>query len=132
MLDFFTLKGTLLSEIEPTAPDYNSKIAQAVWIDSLTPNQDEKNILQRMLKELIPDADDVDDIEDSARRFIGQTGIHVHSLFLSNFADKTETVSVACISQNDKPITIREDKLADYRLFRLRANRGQISCNSAP
>ena len=81
MLDFFTLKGTLLSEIEPTAPDYNSKIAQAVWIDSLTPNQDEKNILQRMLKDLIPDADDVDDIEDSARRFIGQTGIHVHSLF---------------------------------------------------
>ena len=83
-----------------------------------------------MLKDLIPDADDVDDIEDSARRFVDQTGIHVHSLFLSNVADKTETVSVACILQNDKLVTIRDDKIADFRLFRLRAKRGQISCNS--
>ena len=130
MLDFFTLKGTLLSEIEQDNADYKNNIGKAVWIDSLTPSQDEKNILQNMLKDLIPDADDVDDIEDSARRFVDQTGIHVHSLFLSNVADKTETVSVACILQNDKLVTIRDDKIADFRLFRLRAKRGQISCNS--
>ncbi|MCE1160358.1 MAG: magnesium/cobalt transporter CorA [Burkholderiales bacterium] len=130
MLDFFTLKGTLLSEIEQSDADYQYNINRAVWIDSLTPSQEEKNILQHTLKDLIPDADDVDDIEDSARRFVDQTGIHVHSLFLSNVAEKTETVSVACILQSDKLVTIRDDKIADFRLFRLRAKRGQISCNS--
>ncbi len=130
MLDFFTLKGTLLSEIESDEVDYKSSITKAVWIDSLTPTADEKNFLQNTLKDLIPDADDVDDIEDSARRFVDQTGIHVHSLFLSNISEKTETVSVACILQNDKLVTIRDDKIVDFRLFRLRAKRGQISCNS--
>ena len=130
MLDFFTLKGTLLSEIEQSDADYQYNINRAVWIDSLTPSQEEKNILQHTLKDLIPDADDVDDIEDSARRFVDQMGIHVHSLFLSNVAEKTETVSVACILQSDKLVTIRDDKIADFRLFRLRAKRGQISCNS--
>ena len=91
MLDFFTLKGTLLSEMEPSDTDYKYNVSRAVWIDSLTPSQEEKNILQHTLKDLIPDADDVDDIEDSARRFVDQTGIHVHSLFLSNVAEKTET-----------------------------------------
>ena len=37
MLDFFTLKGTLLSEIEQSDADYQYNINRAVWIDSLTP-----------------------------------------------------------------------------------------------
>lgn len=130
MLDFFTLKGSLLTELDSDDANFDPLSAKAAWVDSHTPSDAEKAVLQHLLKDLIPDADEVDDIEDSARRFVDQTGIHVHSLFLSNIADKAETVSVVCILQHDKLVTIRDDKIADFRLFRLRAKRGQISCAS--
>src|SRR5690606_21975029 len=68
--------------------------------------------------------------EASARCFVDQAGIHVHSLFLTQSEGRHSTVSVACILQAERLITIREGDLADFRLLRMRARRGQVEARS--
>ncbi|MDN5939004.1 MAG: magnesium/cobalt transporter CorA [Salinisphaera sp.] len=107
-------------------------MADATWVDVLDPSDSERVLVSGLLESAIPDAEDVDEIEDSARCFIDQAGIHVHSLFLANKEGLTEVVSVASILQPDRLITIREQELADFRLFRMRAKRAPIETPTPP
>lgn len=102
------------------------KLTEADWIDAHEPDDDERALLQRMLHTELPESDEVEEIEASARCFVDQAGIHVHALFLAQKEGRHNTVSVACILQKERLITIREGDLADFRLLRMRAHRGQI------
>ena len=54
----------------------------------------------------------------------------MHALFLAQTEGRPCTVSVAFILQKNRLITIREGDLADFRLLRLRARRGQVESHS--
>ncbi|MDL0433692.1 magnesium/cobalt transporter CorA [Marinobacter sp. TBZ242] len=107
-----------------------SHLIQADWIDAHEPDEDERALLQHMLCTELPEPDEVEEIETSARCFVDQAGIHVHSLFLAQSEGRHTTVSVACILQKNCLITIREGDLADFRLLRMRAHKGQVEVQS--
>lgn len=130
MIRIFMLKENLVTEILHEPDSLEAAMSVASWVDLLDPTDEERAFASSLLKSEVPDSDDVEEIEDSARCFIDQAGIHVHSLFLANKEGLPEVVSVACILQQDRLITIREQKLADFRLFRMRAKRGQIEATS--
>ncbi len=130
MIRLFSIKGTLLTEINFEPANLESALHQASWVDALSPTDEERDVLERLLKTEVPEADDIDEIEDSARCFIDPAGIHVYTLYLTQDENRFDTVSVACILQPEKLITIREDKLADFRLFCMRAKRGQTEVAS--
>ncbi|MFW6578360.1 magnesium/cobalt transporter CorA [Acinetobacter baumannii] len=50
--------------------------------------------------------------------------------FLAQNEGRHNTVSVACILQKERLITIREGDLADFRLLRMRARRGQVEAKT--
>ncbi|MDR2212401.1 MAG: magnesium/cobalt transporter CorA [Pseudomonadales bacterium] len=135
MLRFFHIHNGLIQEIpsaaEPTSEQTREIIRQADWIDAQEPDENERALLQTLLHSDLPEFDEVEEIEASARCFVDQAGIHVHSLFLTQTEGRHQAVSVACILQKERLITIREDELADFRLLRMRARRGQVECNSA-
>jgi len=130
MLQFFNIHNGVITTIaDNDSHDVNQLVAQADWIDAHEPTDEERGLISSLLRIELPESDDVEEIETSARCFIDTAGIHVHSLFLSPSEGRHNTVTVACILQNQRLITIREGDVADFRLLRLRARKGQIRCD---
>ncbi|ODC04010.1 magnesium and cobalt transport protein CorA [Terasakiispira papahanaumokuakeensis] len=130
MLRFFKINNGLMQEIPREDEHFATLQQEADWIDATEPDDDERLQLQAILSTDLPESDDVEEIEASARCFVDQAGIHVHSLFLNQTEGRHKTSTVACILQQDRLITIRESELADFRLLRMRARRGQIAVDS--
>ena len=130
MLRLLKFEQGLIREIPVEAGQLESHIDIANWIDADSPDENERALLQVLLHTDLPESDEVREIETSARCFVDQAGIHVHSLFLTQTEGRLQTVSVACILQSNRLITIRETELADFRLLRMRARRGQVECRT--
>ncbi|SBS25705.1 Magnesium transport protein CorA [Marinomonas spartinae] len=130
MLRFFKINNGLIQEIPKEDDNFATLQQEADWIDAAEPDDDERLQLQAILSTDLPESDDVEEIEASARCFVDQAGIHVHSLFLNQTEGRHKTSTVACILQDDRLITIRESEVADFRLLRMRARRGQIAVDS--
>lgn len=126
MLRVFKIENGLIRECELDPEQLSQQLDRADWIDAHEPDMEERGLLQSLLHTDLPDYDDVEEIETSARCFVDQAGIHVHSMFLSQAEGRHSTVSVACILQSNRLITIREGDLPDFRLLRMRARRGQV------
>ncbi|MBU1294309.1 MAG: magnesium/cobalt transporter CorA [Gammaproteobacteria bacterium] len=130
MLKFFKIRNGLIQEISKEDENLTTLQKEANWIDAAEPDDDDRLQLKALLRTDLPESDDVEEIEASARCFVDQAGIHVHSLFLNQTEGRHKTSTVACILQQDRLITIRETELADFRLLRMRARRGQIAVDS--
>ncbi len=130
MLRFFKINNGLIQKIPKEDENFSTLQQEVDWIDAAEPDDDERLQLKAILSTDLPESDDVEEIEASARCFVDQAGIHVHSLFLNQTEGRHKTSTVACILQNDRLITIRESEVADFRLLRMRARREQIVVDS--
>ncbi|MBS62376.1 magnesium/cobalt transporter CorA [Salinisphaera sp.] len=115
---------------EAGLPD-QATLASATWLDAHDPSAEEREALAGFLAVELPDGDDVDSIESSARYFVDAAGIHVHSLFLAQSEGRHRTQTVAFILQKERLLSIRGGDLADFRLLRIRARRHQVEAESA-
>ncbi|MBJ6608843.1 MAG: magnesium/cobalt transporter CorA [Candidatus Thiothrix moscowensis] len=132
MLRLFNIdNGLLLRQLATDDTHLKAQLASVNWVDMCDPEDAEHSLLESLLRTDLPESDDVEEIESSARCFVDQAGLHVHSLFMYQEEGRHHTASVAFILQAARLITIREEKLPDFRLFRLRARRGQITCRDA-
>lgn len=131
MLRLFRIEDGLIAEIETEDLNLKQALYQADWIDAHEPNEEERVLLQTLLRTDLPESSEVEEIEASARCFVDQAGIHVHALFLASSEGRHSTVTVACILQPKRLITIRDEDTADFRLLRMRARRGQVESHSA-
>nr|WP_010133577.1 magnesium/cobalt transporter CorA [Microbulbifer agarilyticus] len=112
--------------------DYRSQsLEDAAWIDLQEPEEDERDLLEQLLRTELPESDDVDEIESSARYFVDAAGIHVHSLYLTHSEGRHDTATAAFILQPKRLITVRDTELADFRLLRMRARRNQVEAHNA-
>ncbi|MEJ6476928.1 magnesium/cobalt transporter CorA [Pseudoalteromonas piscicida] len=131
MLRFFSIEHGVISEVEPDQDTpIEAAIKNAHWIDTINPSEEERLALATTLNITLPGADDVEEIEASSRCFIDSEGLHVHALFMSPNDGRFNTVTVACVLQKNCLLTIRDDELADFRLLRLRARKGQVACDN--
>ncbi|WP_210395918.1 magnesium/cobalt transporter CorA [Motiliproteus sediminis] len=129
MLRVFNIEQGSLAEQEQ-GPEGHLLSARGVWVDTHEPTDEERELLQQFLRTELPESDDVEEIESSARYFVDAAGIHVHSLFLAQSEGRHHTVTTAFILQKDRLFTLREEELADFRLLRMRARRGQVEVHS--
>lgn len=130
MLRLFTFDDGLIREIATPEPDWKTAAESAAWIDAHEPTEEERLLLQSLLREEPPESDDVEEIEASARCFVDQAGLHVHSLFLSQSEGRYLALSIAFILQRERLISIRDGDVPDFRLLRMRARRGQIEART--
>ncbi len=130
MLRLFNINNGTIKEQSLPEEHLKQAVAKASWIDAHDPSDNERQELQAFLHAELPESDDVEEIESSARYFTDPTGVHVRSLFLSLSDGRHATATVAFILQNERLITLREGSLADFRLLRMRIRRGQIEVKS--
>ncbi len=130
MLRLFHINNGTIKEQSLPEAELSQAVAQATWVDAHDPSDAERNELQAFLHTELPESDDVEEIESSARYFTDTTGIHVRSLFLSLSEGRHDTATVAFILQEARLITLLEGSLADFRLLRMRIRRGQMVVHS--
>jgi magnesium transporter len=130
MLKLFRFEKGMIGEITAEEGKLHHALGQAHWVDAQEPEEIEREGLQNLMRLDLPISDEMEEIEASARYFVDQAGIHVHSMFLTQSEGRHTTSSVACILQPNRLITIRDTELADFRLLRMRARRGQVESHS--
>jgi len=130
MLRLFTSENGLLREKRLQTPPTQETLSQLLWIDAIDPSDEERNRIEQLLNAELPDSNDVEEIEASARFFEDANGLHIHSLFLSQEEGRHITTTVAFILQPQRLITFREEEIADFRLLRMRARHGRILANN--
>ena len=130
MLRMFNIRGATLRDQPVDENNLKTALDDAVWIDAHEPSEEERELLNTFLRAELPESDDVEEIEFSARYFQDAAGLHVHSLFLSPGEGRHSTATVALILQHNRRTTLRDGDLADFRLLRMRARRGQVQASS--
>ncbi|MCK0536339.1 magnesium/cobalt transporter CorA [Alcanivorax quisquiliarum] len=125
MLYNFDIEGGVLRERAEQASDVTA-LESARWIDLVAPDEQELALLNSMHGGWLPDIEDVEEIEASARFFVDEQGIHVHSLFLYQSEGRHRTTTVAFVLSSDQLVTVRDNEIADFRLMRMRARRGWV------
>lgn len=120
MLTAFTLKNGILEQVNSDDP---AQLAQATWIDLTNPDDNERHRVQAMYRQDLPDVDEMEEIEASARSYEDESGLHIHSLFLQEIEGRTVNATVAFTLSGKRLFTLHEHSLAVFRLVRLRARR---------
>ncbi|MEH6470476.1 MAG: magnesium/cobalt transporter CorA [Halopseudomonas sp.] len=130
MLRVFGIVNGRLAEQSAAEGEDKPRLKEGAWIDAHEPSEEERDLLEDFLRAELPESDDVEEIEASARYFTDHSGLHIHSLFLAQIEGRHQTVTTAFILQPERLISVREGDLADFRLLRLRTRAGQIEVNS--
>lgn len=114
--------------LEPAAQFNETK--EIVWVDACEPNEEEqKRLIEEFTQPAIGD-EELGEIEATSRFFKDEHGIHIHSYFiddplLSFQHDETmpSNLSASLTLHNNRLYTTRNEELAVFRLFHMRASK---------
>ena len=121
MLNAFDLQNGRLRQI-PIDSREDLARAKPIWVDLVAPSREERRWIDEIFGLRLPDADDLTDLEESARFYIEENGeVHLHSAFLLDKQDESRNVAVAFILRNNILFSTRDEELPVFRLQRLRA-----------
>jgi magnesium transporter len=96
--------------------------AKPIWIDLVTPEDNELAWTGEVFGVDLPDPRELTDLETSARFYVEDNGeVHLHSDFLLDREDESRNVMVAFILKDGTLFSIRNEELPVFRLQRLRA-----------
>ncbi len=95
-------------------------LRRALWLDLIDPTEEELAQVSRLLRQELPDPEDVEEIEASSRFYEDEVGLHIHSLFLHEVEGRPRNTSVAFTLTDDRLITLREREIPAFRLLRMR------------
>lgn len=93
----------------------------AAWLDLIAPSEAERASVKALLRKELPETEDVEEIEASARSYEDEAGLHVHSLFLHEVDGRPRNTSVAFTLTGERLVTLREREIPAFRLLRMRA-----------
>lgn len=116
MITAYVYENQKLSVYELSTED--SLPAKTLWLDMLKPNDDERSWLSRFSAEDVPDEEDINEIEASARFFQSKDGLHINSLFPQRVGTDVRAINVSFNLRTDFLLTIREDDVGLIRLMR--------------
>ncbi|ARD21958.1 magnesium/cobalt transporter CorA [Shewanella japonica] len=103
---------------------------QTLWLDMFKPNDDEREWLSRFSVEEVPDEEDINEIEASARFFQSKDGLHINSLFPQRVGSDVRAINVSFNLRKDFLLTIREDDVGLIRLLRNYLRLGRLDATT--
>lgn len=89
-----------------------------IWLDVNQPNNEERQWLEKLFVEDVPDEDEMYDIESSSRFRVGPDGVHILSLFPQRLASDTRGVNMSFTLRKNLLISFREEDVSIVRLLR--------------
>lgn len=89
-----------------------------IWLDIKCPTEEEREWMQHIFTEEVPEEDDIDEIESSSRFYVDNDGIHITSLFPQRKGRETEGANVLFTIRGSMLISFREEDVSIIRLLR--------------
>lgn len=124
MITAYTYQDQQLKIIELTIEDGLPE--QTLWLDLYKPDDDERDWLSRYSVEEVPDEEDINEIEASARFYQNKDGLHINSLFPQRVGQDVRGVNVSFNLRSCFLVTIREEDVGLIRLLRNYLRLGRI------
>ena len=97
--------------------------ADVVWVDLVAPSPEERQQVVEVYQQPLPTPEELRDIEETARFYKDDDGLHIHSFFLHDFEETPVNLTVAFTLRNNRLFTLHAEELATFRMFRLQARR---------
>jgi len=92
-----------------------------IWIDLLAPTKAQRVLIGQHYGLELPDPAELTDLEASARFYVEQNEIHIHSDFMLDREGESRSIPVAFVLRGDILFSLRSEELPVFRLQRLRA-----------
>ncbi len=122
MINVFVLQNGRLSQI-PIESREDLVSVTPVWVDLTDPSDEERDWVSSIFGVMLPEEDEVKDIEASARYYEADNGdLHLRSDFLLEEDEgESRVVTVAFILARNMLFSLHNDDLPVFRLVRMRA-----------
>ncbi|MGB0895136.1 MAG: magnesium/cobalt transporter CorA [Parashewanella sp.] len=104
---------------------------QTLWLDLYKPEDDEREWLSKFSVEEVPDEDDINEIESSARFYQNADGLHINSLFPQRVGQDVRAVNISFNLRSDYLLTIRDEDVGLVRLLRNYLRLGRLNVDSS-
>ncbi len=95
-----------------------------IWIDLAYPTEDERELVRSVFPLELPEDEELQDLEASARYYQDQDGVHIRSTFIQTEDDTSSIVTMSFNLHQGRLLTIHDDDLTLLRLFRMQARSG--------
>ena len=116
----FELVEGRLSKVDITCR-HDLYAVNPIWIDLLAPSKAQRILIGQHYGLDLPDPYELTDLESSARFYVEQNEIHIHSDFLLDREGESRCVPVAFVLRGNILFSVRSEELPVFRLQRLRA-----------
>ncbi|WP_114689236.1 magnesium/cobalt transporter CorA [Polynucleobacter necessarius] len=122
MINLFVLQNGRLSQEQVEDRNELLQYANPIWIDVVDPEEEELIWIKEAFGVLLPELDDLGDLEASARYFEADDGhLHIRTDFLLDEEEISRNVRVAFVLTKQVLFSIHDEDLPVFRLVRLRA-----------
>jgi magnesium transporter len=122
MINLFVLQNGRLSQEQVEDRNELLQHANPIWIDLVNPEEEELSWIKDAYGVLLPELDDLGDLEASARYFEADNGhLHIRTDFLLDEDETSRNVRVAFVMTKQILFSIHDEDLPVFRLVRLRA-----------
>jgi magnesium transporter len=122
MINLFVLQNGRLSQEQVEDRNELLKHMNPIWIDVIDPEEEELIWIKEAFGVLLPELDDLGDLEASARYFEADDGhMHIRTDFLLDEEETSRNVRVAFVMTKQVLFSIHDEDLPVFRLVRLRA-----------
>jgi len=122
MINLFVLQNGRLSQEQVEDRNELLEYANPIWIDVVDPEEEELIWIKEAFGVLLPELDDLGDLEASARYFEADDGhLHIRTDFLLDEEETSRNVRVAFVLTKQVLFSIHDEDLPVFRLVRLRA-----------
>jgi len=122
MINLFVLQNGRLSQEQVEDRNELLQHINPIWIDVIDPEEEELIWIKEAFGVLLPELDDLGDLEASARYFEADDGhMHIRTDFLLDEEETSRNVRVAFVMTKQVLFSIHDEDLPVFRLVRLRA-----------
>ncbi len=122
MINLFVLQNGRLSQEQVEDRNELLQYSNPIWIDVVDPEEEELIWIKEAFGVLLPELDDLGDLEASARYFQADDGhLHIRTDFLLDEDETSRNVRVAFVLTKQVLFSIHDEDLPVFRLVRLRA-----------
>ena len=122
MINLFVLQNGRLSQEQVEDRNELLQYSNPIWIDVVDPEEEELVWIKEAFGVLLPELDDLGDLEASARYFEADDGhLHIRTDFLLDEEETSRNVRVAFVMTKQVLFSIHDEDLPVFRLVRLRA-----------
>ncbi len=122
MINLFVLQNGRLSQEQVEDRNELLQYSNPIWIDVVDSEEEELLWIKETFGVLLPELDDLGDLEASARYFEADDGhLHIRTDFLLDEEETSRNVRVAFVMTKQVLFSIHDEDLPVFRLVRLRA-----------